>query len=1180
MKKTKKTKLIMEDTSDTGNNSETAMKRPLEHKEEKTEPKIKKKKKKQKAEKNSDLNKVQQNKNASNTSDNTSADANLLPGSSVSLGILSNNKFSSLKEKVCEATLKSINEMGFTTMTEIQAKSIPHLLEGRDLVGSARTGSGKTLAFLIPAIELVYKAKLTPRSGTGVIILSPTRELSMQTFGVLVDLMKYHSNTYGLVMGGANRSTEAEKLSVGINILVATPGRLLDHLQNTPSFLFKNLQCLVIDEVDRILEIGFEEEVKQIITLLPKKRQTVLFSATQTKKMESLKALAIKQEPIYVGVDDNKEQATVESLEQGYIVCPSEYRLLVLYTFLKNNKNKKVMVFFSTCMSVKYHHELFNYIDLPVLCIHGKQQQTKRTTRFFEFCNAESGILLCTDVAARGLDIPAVDWIVQYDPPDDPKEYIHRVGRTARGLGTSGSALLFLRPEELGFLRFLQQSKVALNEYKISWKKISNIQLQLEKLISKNYYLKSAAKEALKTYLKAYDSHHLKIIFDIDTLDLAKVSKSFGFAEPPDVELKVNKKGAPIKSKGGKGNFKKSDNHKKKYRPSYIINKGNFVTEFIKMSMSENQVKKKNKKRNKKKTQLLDSQKSAEEAVQITTTIKRSAEESANNHENQPKKKKKKQKDVKVEKIEVKEEVVESEENYSAADDTENKPCTTLCSGILSDQKFSSLEGKVCEPTLMGIKDMGFTTMTEIQAKAIPHLLEGKDLVGSARTGSGKTLAFLIPAIELIYKLQFKPRNGTGVIILSPTRELSMQTFGVLMELMKYHHHTYALVMGGSNRGTEAQKLSKGINILVATPGRLLDHLQNTPDFLYKNLQCLIIDEGDRMLEIGFEEEVKQIIKLLPKKRQTMLFSATQTKKVDALKALAVKKDPIYVGVDDHREQATVESLEQGYIVCPSEKRMMVLFTFLKKNRKKKVMVFLSTCMSVKFHHELFNYIDLPVMSIHGKQQQTKRTATFFQFCNAESGILLCTDVAARGLDIPAVDWIVQYDPPDDPKEYIHRVGRTARGLGTSGNALLFLRPEELGFLRYLQQSKVTLNEYDCSWNKVANIQLQLEKLISKNYYLHQSAKEAFKSYLRAYDSHHLKTIFDIDTIDLALVSKSFGFTVPPAVELKVTHKGPTQKRKGGGGFGYFKTLNKNNNKNTEKTKIFRQKGKNKRPMS
>ncbi|NXX65087.1 DDX18 helicase, partial [Spizella passerina] len=394
--------------------------------------------------------------------------------------------------------------------------------------------------------------------------------------------------------------------------------------------------------------------------------------------------------------------------------------------------------------------------------------------------------------------------------------------------------------------------------------------------------------------------------------------------------------------------------------------------------------------------------------------------------------------------------------------------------GAFEDNSFASLAGCVSENTLKGINDMGFTHMTEIQHKSIKPLLEGRDILAAAKTGSGKTLAFLIPAVELIYKLKFMPRNGTGVIILSPTRELAMQTYGVLKELMNHHVHTYGLIMGGSNRSAEAQKLGNGINIIVATPGRLLDHMQNTPGFMYKNLQCLVIDEADRILEVGFEEEMKQIIKLLPKRRQTMLFSATQTRKVEDLAKISLKKEPLYVGVDDNKETATVDGLEQGYVVCPSEKRFLLLFTFLKKNRKKKLMVFFSSCMSVKYHYELLNYIDLPVLAIHGKQKQTKRTTTFFQFCNAESGILLCTDVAARGLDIPEVDWIVQYDPPDDPKEYIHRVGRTARGINGRGHALLILRPEELGFLRYLKQARVPLSEFEFSWSKISDIQSQV----------------------------------------------------------------------------------------------------------
>ncbi|XP_052592722.1 ATP-dependent RNA helicase DDX18 isoform X2 [Peromyscus californicus insignis] len=507
----------------------------------------------------------------------------------------------------------------------------------------------------------------------------------------------------------------------------------------------------------------------------------------------------------------------------------------------------------------------------------------------------------------------------------------------------------------------------------------------------------------------------------------------------------------------------------------------------------------------------------------------------------------------------------EAEDGVEEPDDREEPSLPLGLTGAFEDTSFASLSNLVNENTLKAIEEMGFKRMTEIQHKSIRPLLEGRDLLAAAKTGSGKTLAFLIPVIELIVKLKFMPRNGTGVLILSPTRELAMQTFGVLKELMTHHVHTYGLIMGGSNRSAEAQKLVNGINIIVATPGRLLDHMQNTPGFMYKNLQCLVIDEADRILDVGFEEELKQIIKLLPVRRQTMLFSATQTRKVEDLARISLKKEPLYVGVDDDKEVATVDGLEQGYVVCPSEKRFLLLFTFLKKNRKKKVMVFFSSCMSVKYHYELLNYIDLPVLAIHGRQKQNKRTTTFFQFCNADSGILLCTDVAARGLDIPEVDWIVQYDPPDDPKEYIHRVGRTARGLNGRGHALLILRPEELGFLRYLKQSKVPLNQFDFSWSKVSDIQSQLEKLIEKNYFLHKSAQEAYKSYIRAYDSHSLKQIFNVNNLNLPQVALSFGFKVPPFVDLNVSsHDGKLKKRGGGGRFGYQKT------KKVEKSKIFK----------
>ncbi|CAI5706364.1 unnamed protein product [Peronospora farinosa] len=478
-------------------------------------------------------------------------------------------------------------------------------------------------------------------------------------------------------------------------------------------------------------------------------------------------------------------------------------------------------------------------------------------------------------------------------------------------------------------------------------------------------------------------------------------------------------------------------------------------------------------------------------------------------------KKKKKQRDEaesaeKEEEVPVKTEVddKQDEETEHAIAEAANLGLTEVDERYFSSEEFASLP--LSEPTRKALTDMGFTKMTKIQSKSIRPLLAGQDLLGAAKTGSGKTLSFLIPAVELLHKVRFTARKGTGCIVISPTRELALQIYGVVRDICKYHSQTHGIVMGGANRRAEAERLVKGVNILISTPGRLLDHLQNTKAFIYHNLQILVIDEADRILSIGFEEEMRQIIKCIPKERQTMLFSATQTKKVEDLARLSIKEKPVYVGVEEEDTNATVATLEQGY-----------------------------------FYGELLNYIDIPVLDIHGKQKQNKRTTTFFQFCNAKTGILLCTDVAARGLDIPAVDWIIQFDPPDDPREYIHRVGRTARGAKGKGKALLMLLPDELGFLKYLKASKVALNEYEFPLSKIANVESQLMKLVEKTYYLHKSAKDAYRGYLLAYASHSLKGIFDVGRLDMQGVAKSFGLQVPPKVTLPVKTSGKIGKRKG-----------------------------------
>ncbi|KAE8363957.1 P-loop containing nucleoside triphosphate hydrolase protein, partial [Aspergillus caelatus] len=447
--------------------------------------------------------------------------------------------------------------------------------------------------------------------------------------------------------------------------------------------------------------------------------------------------------------------------------------------------------------------------------------------------------------------------------------------------------------------------------------------------------------------------------------------------------------------------------------------------------------------------------------------------------------------------------------------------------------KFTELG--LSEKTMKGIEGMGFETMTEVQRRTIPPLLAGRDVLGAAKTGSGKTLSFLIPAIEMLSALRFKPRNGTGVVIVSPTRELALQIFGQVRELLAHHSQTYGIVIGGANRRAEAEKLMKGVNLLVATPGRLLDHLQNTQGFVFKNLRTLIIDEADRILEVGFEDEMRQIAKILPSEnRQTMLFSATQTTKVEDLARISLRPGPLYINVDHRKEHSTVEGLEQGYVICEADKRFLLLFSFLKRNLKKKIIVFLSSCNSVKYYGELLNYIDLPVLDLHGKQKQQKRTNTFFEFCNAKQGTLICTDVAARGLDIPAVDWIIQFDPPDDPRDYIHRVGRTARGSNGKGRSLMFLQPSEVGFLKHLKEARVPVVEFDFPAQKIVNVQSQLEKLIGQNYYLNKSAKEGYRSYLQAYASHSLRSVFDVHKLDLVKVAKGFGFSTPPRIDIQL----------------------------------------------
>ncbi|PFX33563.1 putative ATP-dependent RNA helicase DDX31 [Stylophora pistillata] len=368
------------------------------------------------------------------------------------------------------------NNLKLTTMTSVQKVAIPSLIEGRDVFVKSKTGTGKTLTYAVPVIHSLQNItpKISRSDGPYAVILVPTRELAIQSFNVLQRLVKpFQWVVPGVVMGGEKRKSEKARLRKGVNVLVATPGRLLDHIEKTKSLELKRVQWIILDEADRLLDLGFEKDVSSILTAVKNslhsgvRCQTVLLSATLSEGVERLVGISLHN-PLSVDVTtedggcEKKEATNAQSsseasfttpqqLKQFFIIVPSKLRLVTLAAFLLM-----------------------------------KNQPEERTSVFKSFSDATRGIMFCTgslfsskadipkgpvsinivlkrttttpdeDVAARGLDLPHVNWIVQYNTPGNPADYVHRVGRTAR-IGLKGNALLFLTPAEVEYLDILKQ---------------------------------------------------------------------------------------------------------------------------------------------------------------------------------------------------------------------------------------------------------------------------------------------------------------------------------------------------------------------------------------------------------------------------------------------------------------------------------------------------------------------------------------------------------------------------------------------------------------------------------------------------------------------------------------------------------------------------------------------------
>ena len=401
--------------------------------------------------------------------------------------------------------------------------------------------------------------------------------------------------------------------------------------------------------------------------------------------------------------------------------------------------------------------------------------------------------------------------------------------------------------------------------------------------------------------------------------------------------------------------------------------------------------------------------------------------------------------------------------------------------------------------TLEALRQAQLTVATEIQAAAIPHALAGRDILGAAKTGSGKTLAFVIPIVERLYSERWSLDDGLAAVVITPTRELALQIFEVIRVVGKKHQLSAGLVTGGKKEFEGEQARIVKMNILVATPGRLLQHLEQSPNFDASQLLVLVLDEADRILDMGFRGQLDGILSYLPGGRQTMLFSATQTKSVKDLARLSLRQ-PEYLAVHDKDEHVTPEQLVQNYVVVHLPDKLDVLFSFLKTHTKSKIIVFFSTCSQVRFVHELFCSMQpgIPLTALHGKVKQEKRTLVYMDFLRKKFACMLATDIAARGLDFPAVDWVLQVDAPEDAAMYIHRVGRTAR-YNANGRALLMLLPSEEGVvLEALQKSSVPVKRLTINSNKTVSVAARAAALLVAQPECRQFAKKAFTGYLRS----------------------------------------------------------------------------------
>ena len=379
---------------------------------------------------------------------------------------------------------------------------------------------------------------------------------------------------------------------------------------------------------------------------------------------------------------------------------------------------------------------------------------------------------------------------------------------------------------------------------------------------------------------------------------------------------------------------------------------------------------------------------------------------------------------------------------------------------------------------LKGVRELGFARPTPIQLEAIPPAIEGRDLLACAQTGSGKTAAFLLP---LLHRLIGKPRRVTRVLILTPTRELAAQILEDFNSLSVHTPLTGTAVFGGVGMGPQEHAFRTGVDIIVATPGRLLDHARR-PYAKLDGLEYLVLDEADRMLDMGFLPDVKRILRHIPQRRQTLFFSATMPPPIAALANEMLKK-PVTINVQ--RQPAPAVGITQAAYPVPQELKPLLLLELLKRGILQQALVFTRTKHRANRLTEFLVQHGIRAERIHGNRSQNQRTEALAGFKSGRYPVLVATDIAARGIDVEALSHVVNFDVPAAAADYIHRVGRTGRAELT-GEAFTFVTPQDEGDWRAIERSigrslpRVTLPDFNYRARAAAPLEIPHRQRIAE----------------------------------------------------------------------------------------------------